>query len=119
MRPCFCGGEDLGENGVFPVHDFPVVCDDALCGEPLFPSLRPRSINRIRNVILRSLGVGGADSYSSHAFRLGPSVEIRNSGSNLAQNPKTVGWKSATFIAYLYFVEDEEFNIRPILDNSE
>ena len=63
------------------------------------------------------MGVAEAASYSTHAFRRGASMELKGSGSTLAQVLKTVGWNSASFRAYLSFVEDEEVNIRSILAN--
>ena len=44
-------------------------------------------------------------------------MELKRTDSSLAQALKTVGWNSATFRAYLSFVEDEEVNIRLILMN--
>ena len=118
MRPCFCDADDLGGKGICPIHDFwPSVCDSSLWEEPLFPTLRSRNINRILKGMLRSMGVREAESYSTHAFRRGAAMELKNSGSNLAQILKTVGWNSAAFRAYLSFVEDEEVNIRSILAN--
>ena len=118
MRPCFCDGDDLGGKGICPVHDFwPAVCSASLWGEPLFPTLRSRNINRILKGMFRSMGVEEANAYSTHAFRRWESMELKNSGSNLAQVLKTVGWNSASFRAYLSFVEDEEVNIRSILAN--
>ena len=67
--------------------------------------------------MLRSMGIAETESYSTHAFRRGASMELKNSGSNLAQILRTVGWNSAAFRAYLSFVEDEEVNIRSILAN--
>ena len=118
MRPCFFEGGDLGGTGICPVHDFwPTVCASSLWGEPLFPTLRSRNINRILKGMLRSMNIADADSYSTHAFRRGASMELKCSGSTLAQVLKTVGWNSAAFRAYLSFVEDEEVNIRSILAN--
>ena len=88
-----------------------------LCGGELFPTLRSRNINRILKGTLRSMKIPDANSYSTHAFRRGASMELKNSGSNLAQILKTVGWNSSAFRAYLSFVEDEEVNIRSILAN--
>ena len=120
MRPCFCDADDLGGKGICPVHDFwPAVISRSLWGEPLFPSLRTRNINRILKGMLRSMGVDESERYSTHAFRRGASMELKNSGSNLAQILKTVGWNSAAFRAYLSFVEDEEVNIRSILVNHD
>ena len=63
------------------------------------------------------MNIADADSYSTHAFRRGASMDLKCSGSTLAQVLKTVGWNSAAFRAYLSFVEDEEVNIRSILAN--
>ena len=118
MRPCFCDADDLGGKGICPIHDFwPAVCKNSLWNEPLFPALRSKNINRILKGMLRSMNIPEADSYSTHAFRRGASMELKNSGSNLAQILKTVGWNSSAFRAYLSFVEDEEVNIRSILAN--
>ena len=118
MRPCFCDTDDLGAKGICPIHDWwPAVCSSTSWGEPLFPSLRSKNINRILKGMLRSLKVPEADSYSTHAFRRGASMELKGSGSTFAQVLKTVGWNSASFRAYLSFVEDEEVNIRSILAN--
>ena len=118
MRPCFCDGDDLGGKGICPIRDLrPVVRQNSLWGELLFPAHRSKNINRVLKGMLRSMKVEGAESYATHAFRRGASVELRNSGSNLAQALKTVGWNSATFRAYLFFDEDEEVSIRSILAN--
>ena len=118
MRPCFCDGDDMGGMGICPIHDFwPIACQNSLWGEPLFPAHRSRNINRILKGMLRSMGVAEAASYSTHAFRRGASMELKSSGSTLAQALKTVGWNSAAFRAYLSFVEDEEVDIRSILAN--
>ena len=120
MRPCFCDADDLGGKGFCPVHDFwPAVCSSSLWGEELFPSLRSRNINRILKGMLRSMGIPEAESFSTHAFRRGASMELKNSGSTLAQILKTVGWSSSAFRAYLSFVQDEEVNIRSILSNCD
>ena len=118
MRPCFCDADDLGGKGICPLHDWwPAVCRSTSWGEPLFPAHRSKNINRILKGMLRSMGVAEAASYSTHAFRRGASMELKGSGSTLAQVLKTVGWNSASFRAYLSFVEDEEVNIRSILAN--
>ena len=120
MRPCFCDADDLGGKGICPIHDFwPAVCSSSLWGEDLFPTLRSRNINRILKGMLRSMKIPDADSFSTHAFRRGASMELKNSGSTLAQILKTVGWNSSAFRAYLSFIQDEEVNIRSILSNCD
>ena len=46
-------------------------------------------------------------------------MELKRCGDTLSQVLKTVGWNSASFRAYLSFVEDEEVNIRLILMNHQ
>ena len=46
-------------------------------------------------------------------------MELRRSGSNLAQVLKTVWWNSANFRAFLSFFENEAANIRLILMDRE
>ena len=118
MRPCFCDADDLGGKGICPIHDrWHAVCSSTMWGEPLFPFHCSKNINRILKGMLRSLNIPEADSYSTHAFRRGASMELKGSGPTLAQVLKTVGWNSASFRAYLSFVEDEGVNIRSILAN--
>ena len=118
MRPCFCDGGDLGGMGICPVRDFgPAVCASSLWGGFLSPSLRSKKTNRMLKGMLRPTKVDQADSYSTRAFRRGASAELKNSGSSFAHVLKTVGWNSATFRAYVSYVEDEEVNIRSILAN--
>ena len=118
MRPCFCDSDTLAGKGICPIHDFwRVAKDSALWGQPLFPSLLKRNINRIIKGTFSTMGIEDAHSYSTHAFRRGASMELKRCGDTLSQVLKTVGWNSATFRSYLSFVEDEEVNIRLILMN--
>ena len=102
------------------MRDFwPVVCSATSWNEPLFRSIRSKNTNRIPEGALRSLGVSETDSYATHAFRRGASIELKSSCSTLANVLKTVGWTYTTFMGYRPFVGDGEVDIRPILANSD
>ena len=120
FRPCFCNGVVLASAGLCPIHDFwrvAIATNDL--DSPLFPSLINRNINRVLKGTLRTMGVEDSECYSTHCFRRGASMELKRSGSTLAQVLKTVGWNSAAYRTYLSFVEDEATNIRLILMDSE
>ena len=120
MRPCFCDTNTLASHGICPIHDFwRIAKDSAEWGSPLFPVLARKNINRVLRGTLTSMKVPDALSYSTHAFRRGASMELKRCGDTLSQVLKTVGWNSASFRAYLSFVEDEEVNIRLILMNHQ
>ena len=88
-------------------------------GHAFIPLTPEENINRVHRGTLTAMGVVEAQSYSTHAFRRGASMELRRCDSTLAQVLKTLGWNSSTFLAYLSFVEDEEVSIRLILTNRQ
>ena len=120
FRPCFCSGAVLASAGICPIHDFwRIVVESYAQDSPLFPSLIKRNINRILKGALRSTHVDESESYTTHCFRRGASMELKRSGPTLAQVLKTVGWNSADYRSYLSFVEDEATNIRLILMDTD
>ena len=119
MRPCFCDGTGLVPAGLCPLHNFwPLIQQQILPGELLFPSLQNKNLNRILKAILKRMGVESAEKYSTKAFRRGAAMDIMASGSALAQIMRSAGWHSQAFRAYLIFQMEEECNMKAIFASS-
>ena len=120
MRPCFCGGNIIGDTGICPVHDFwPAVRRHTAIGSALFPSLLKKNVNRVLKGTMCSLQVEDAERYTLKGFRRGCIMEIKRSGSTLGVILGTGGWTAAGFRAYLSLQEDEESSIKALLKRVE
>ena len=116
LRPCYCG-----KNALLPRHNCPIhifwanVITSTQPGDPLFPSLANKNINRVLRAAFKKIALPGAEKYSSHCFRRGAASAILNAGSTLAEIMQTAGWKSSSFRVYLDIQRAEEVSMRAVL----
>ena len=116
MRPCFCGENSLLPQRNCPIHFFwAEVLRTAVPGQPLFPTLLNKNINRALRAALGRIDLPEFERYSSHCFRRGAATAILNSGSSLAQIMRTAGWNSNSFKIYLNLQKAEESSMRQVL----
>ena len=116
MRPCFCGVNSLLPQHNCPIHMFwTEVLRTATPGQPLFPTLLNKNINRVLRAALARIGLVGHERHSSHCFRRGAATAILNSGTPLAEIMRTAGWSSSSFRIYLNLQKAEECSMRSIL----
>ena len=116
MRPCFCGKNKLLPQHCCPIHIFWVnVMATTKPGEPLFPSLQGKNINRIPRATLKNIGTPDAEKYSTHCLRRGAANAIFRSGSTLSEIMRTTGWSSQSFRVYLDLQKAEEHSTKSIL----
>ena len=67
--PCFCDPDTLGSAGICPIRDFwRIVKDSARRGQPLFPFLLSRNVDRIPMCTLKTWGADGGATYSAHTL---------------------------------------------------
>ena len=120
IRPCFCG-----ENALLPKHNCPIhvfwveVLRNTAPGQPLFPTLVNKNINRVLRATLERLAIPEGTRYSSHCLRRGAAAAILDSGSSLAEIMRTAGWSPSSFRIYLNLQKAEEFSMRSVLTGGD
>ena len=120
MRPCFCGANALLPKHNCPIHVFwAEVLRNTAPGQPLFPTLVNKNINRVLRASLGRIAVPDSERYSSHGFRRGAATAILDSGSSLAEIMRTAGWSSSSFRIYLNLQKAEESSMRKVLAGGE
>ena len=101
-RPCFCKLGSKNATRLCPVHWFwPWIANNIRSGQPLFPSLNGRNINRILRDVLRKINVPAVARYSSHGFRRGAAQELKESGSQWPIVASLGQWSSLCFKGYV------------------
>ena len=121
LRPCLCYEPKMAARALTPAHFWrKLVCDSGRVGGPLFPETSANSANRQIKAAMEKLGYDQGREYSSHAFRLGETEEVKDPGSTFAAIIKSGTWAAAGCKPYLDIHRDEALNIsRLLLGNAD
>ena len=101
-RQCLCDEKEELAQMLCPIH---IIRPLIIAGQPkhglLSPSLTRPNFNRILNRNMLSAGFPGADWYSSHCFRRGPTQELQLAGSSGGRIKSAGCWAAMGFRSYI------------------
>ena len=77
--------------------------------------MNANNLNRLLKQTMLTLNFDRGGCYSSHAFRMGATDELKNGDSTLAAILKSGTWLSASYLQYLDLQADEAIKISALL----